>query len=144
MAQTKYGKYIVTQLIAPHHMSAEFTAKYVQFARRILWLDDGVVEGASQLTCAWYSKPNDPSMSGSHSHDSDEVIGLFGSNPEDPHNLNGEVEFWLEDEKHILTQSCLIFIPRGMKHCPLLLKKVDRPIFHLSTLTKGNYEWKTT
>jgi hypothetical protein len=69
------------------------------------------------------------------------MIGFFGSNPEDPYDLGGEIEFWLEDEKHILTRSCLIFVPRGMKHCPLILKRVDRPIFHFSTVTGGQYRF---
>ena len=57
-------------------------------------------------------------------------------------NLGGEVEFWIEDEKHMITRSCLIFIPGGMKHCPLLLTRVDRPIFHFSTVTSGEYVLK--
>ena len=71
-----------------------------------------------------------------------EIIGFFGNNSEDPYNLGGEIEFWLEDEKHIITRSSLIFVPGGMKHCPLILRRVDRPIFHFSTVTSGQYVLK--
>jgi hypothetical protein len=81
-----------------------------------------------------------PEGGGPHTHDADEIIGFFGNNPQDPYDLGGEIEFWLEDEKHILTKSCLIFVPRGMKHCPLILRRVDRPIFHFTTVTSGQYE----
>lgn len=94
------------------------------------------------MNCSWYLRPPATPMpeGGAHTHDCDEIIGFFGSNPEDPYTLGGEIEFWLEDEKHILTKSCLIFVPKGMKHCPLIVRRVDRPIFHFSTVTSGQYE----
>lgn len=57
----------------------------------------------------------------------------------EPYDLGGEVEFWLEDEQHILTKTSMIFVPGGMKHCPLIVRRVDRPIFHFSTVTEGRY-----
>ena len=74
-----------------------------------------------------------------HSHDFDEVITFVGSNVEDPYNLGGEIEMWLEDESQLLTKSSLLFIPRGMKHCPSIIKRVDRPIFHTAMGTGGLY-----
>lgn len=139
MADSKYGKHIVTELKTPQ-FSPEAVAKYAEWATRILWLDDKVVEGAFQMNCSWYLKANDMHLSEGHTHDCDEIIGLFGSNPDEPYDLGAEVEFWLEDEKHVLTRSCLIFVPKGMKHCPLILRRVDRPIFHFSTVTSGRYE----
>ena len=138
MADSKYGKHIVTELKTPQ-FTPEAVARYAAFATRILWMDDKVVEGAFQLNCSWYRKPNDY-MSEGHTHDCDEIIGFFGSNPDDPYDLGAEIEFWLEDEKHVLTRSCLIFVPKGMKHCPLILRRVDRPVFHFSTVTNGRYE----
>jgi hypothetical protein len=67
-----------------------------------------------------------------HAHDFDEVITFFGTNLEDPHDLCGEIELWLEDEQHIITKSCIVFVPRGMKHGPLIIRRVDRPIFHFA------------
>lgn len=66
----------------------------------------------------------------SHAHDFDEIITLFGSDPENPKDLCGEVEFWIEDEQFSLTQSSVIYIPKGVVHCPLIFHKVHRPIFH--------------
>lgn len=138
MPESKYGKHIVTEL-KPPDISPEYSAEYAKWATRILYLDKNVVDGAFQMNCSWYRKPGNSQMTKAHVHDTDEVIGFFGSDPENPHDLGGEVEIWIEDEKHIITKSCLIFIPKGMKHCPLLLRRVDRPIFHFSTLTGGMY-----
>jgi len=139
MVESKYGKYIVTELKTPE-FDPESIARYAEFATRILWMDDNVVEGAFQMNCSWYLRPPARQTEVSHTHDADEIIGFFGSNPQDPYDLGGEIEFWLEDEKHILTKSCLIFVPKGMRHCPLILKRIDRPVFHFTTVTSGKYE----
>ncbi len=134
MAKTKYGKYIVTELKTPK-FDPEFAARYDKWATRILWLDDKVIDGAFHFSCSWYLRPPDTQLD-QHVHDYDEMLGFFGSNPEAPYNLGGEIEFWLEDEKHVLTRSCLIFLPRGLKHCPMIVRRVDRPVFHLGSSVK--------
>jgi hypothetical protein len=91
------------------------------------------------MNTAWYLKSSTMVENIAHTHDTDEIIGFFGNNPKDPYDLGGEIEIWLEDEKYILTKSCLIFVPKGMKHCPLVIRKVDRPIFHFTTVTEGQY-----
>jgi hypothetical protein len=142
MAKAKYGQYIVTELNT-HHFTPEFSAAYARWATRILWMDDKVVPGAFQMNCSWYLRPPEvkSTEAQAHTHDADEIIGFFGNNPQDPYNLGAEIEFWLEDEKHIITSSALIFVPKGMKHCPLILRRVDRPIFHFSTVTSGQYNY---
>ena len=141
MQESKFGKYIVTELDAP--FGGEAAAAYAKWATRILWIDDAVVPGAFQMNVSWYRKPNHTLMAAPHRHDCDELIGFFGSNPDEPKDVGGEVEFWLEDEKHIITQSCLVFVPKGMNHCPLIIRRVDRPILHFSTVMSGKYEPQT-
>jgi len=139
---SKYGKYIVSDLKASH-FSEEFNAKYAQWATRILWMERSDWSSDVCSSDLWYLRPPATEMpqDHSHSHDTDEIIGFFGSDPQDPYDLGGEVEFWLEDEQHMITRSSLIFVPRGMKHCPLLIRRVDRPIFHFSTVTGGQYDF---
>lgn len=138
MAESKYGKYIVTELKIPESKQ-KIAEEYSKYATRILWMDDNVVEGAFHMNTSWFWKAGPTTEVKAHTHDSDEIIGFFGSDPQNPYDLGGEIEFWLEDEKHILTRSCLIFVPAGMKHCPLILKRIDRPIFHFSIVTGGQY-----
>ena len=132
MTDSKYGKYVVTELKTPD-FPAEFVERYKRFATRILWMDENVVEGAFQMNCSWYLKPSTHGAE-AHKHDVDEIIGFFGSDPKDPYNLHGEIEIWLEDEKQVITRSAMVFVPAGMKHCPLILRRVDRPIFHFTTV----------
>ncbi len=141
MDNTKYGQYIVTQLKYPANFTAEFNAKYAQWAKRILWIDDKVVPGAFQMNCSWYfNVPSDQtSTAHAHTHDVGEIIGFFSGDFNAPYDLGAEIEFWLEDEQHIITTSALIFVPPGMKHCPLIMRRVDKPVFHFSTVTGGQY-----
>jgi hypothetical protein len=135
---TKYGKYIVSDLIMPESKQ-KIDVDYRKYARRILWLDDELVPGAFHMNTAWYLKPGPTLESTSHTHDTDEIIGFFGSDPENPLDLNGEVEIWLEDEKHVIDRTSMIFVPAGMVHCPLAINRVDKPIFHFTTVTGGKY-----
>ncbi|MGD0779395.1 MAG: hypothetical protein ABR954_01245 [Dehalococcoidales bacterium] len=137
MPESKYSKYIVTELKTPD-FPAEAIARYNTFARRILWVDKNVVPEAFQMNCSWYLKRLEKGPA-EHTHDVDEIIGFFSNDSNNPNDLGGEVEIWLEGGKHIITKSALVFVPAGMNHCPLNLNRVDRPIFHFSVVTAGEY-----
>jgi hypothetical protein len=139
MAERRYEKYVIQELKAP--ISAEGAATYAEWATRILWLDEDIVPGAFQVNCSWYNKPSKHGAT-AHRHDYDEVIAFFGGDPDNPTDLCGEVEFWIEDEKYTLTKSTLIFAPAGIKHCPLEVIRADRPIFHFTVVMGGKYVLK--
>ena len=138
MAKLKYEKYILTELQLPEDQQKR-AADYAKRGTRILWLEDFVIKGAPSVICSWYTKATETPGTVAHTHDFDEVVGLLGSDPDNPKDLGGEVEFWIEDEKYMLTQSCLIFCPKGVKHCPLQVRKVTRPILFLAFSTTLNY-----
>jgi hypothetical protein len=140
MPASKYGKYVITDLKTPP-FSAEAVARYNAFGKRILWVDKNVVPGAFQMNCSWYLKRLEKGPV-AHIHDEDEILGFFGNDNKNPYDLHGEIELWLGDEKQIITKSALVFIPAKMKHCPLNLLHVDRPIFHFSVVTGGEYIMK--
>ena len=45
----------------------------------------------------------------------------------------------MEDEKYLLTKSCLFFVPNGLRHCPLTVRRVDRPILFLAVSVTSRY-----
>lgn len=136
MSKQKYDQYVVQELKAP--FTAEQAANYARFSKRILWIDKDVVPGAFQMNCSWYMKPI-PGSPPPHTHPEDEILGFFGNDPDDPYNLHGEVEMWLGDQKFTFDRTAMVFIPGGLKHCPLLLKRCDQPIFHFSVITGGKW-----
>ena len=58
MSESKYQKYIITELKAPD-FGPEKTAQYAKFARRVLWMDENVCDNAFQMNVSWYLKPLD-------------------------------------------------------------------------------------
>lgn len=133
MEETKYGKYIVSKYMAS-------TSKFREgFSSPVTYIDSNFVEGAFYAECVWFHKASEGSPP-EHTHeDFDEILMFFGSDPENPHDLCGEIELWLGDEKHMITESCIVYIPKGLKHCPMYFRRVDRPIIHLSTAPSRNY-----
>jgi len=145
MAETKYGKYIITDDSGrPKHDAREgeaFLAVLPDISVPMTYLDSTMIKGSFYAECLWYHKASEVQVE-AHTHNFDEVLAFFGSNPADFHDLCGEIELWLGDEKHILTKSCLVFIPKGLKHCPLVFRRVDRPIFHFSAGPARAYDRK--
>ena len=145
--ESKYGdtsKYIVQELHEPDIIGPDIKEMYGLFAKRILWIDGNEVPGAFQMNTAWYKKaqPRDP-LFAEHVHDYDELIGFYGSDPEDPYNLHGVVELTLDGVAHRLERSSLIFVPGGMKHNPLRVLEVELPFFHFSVVTNSEYSGDT-
>lgn len=138
MAKSKYAKYIVTELKEPEQKRI-IAADYAKYARRILWMDEDVVPGAFHMNTSWFLKAAATLENVPHSHDNPEIVGFFSCDPQNPHDLGAEVEFWLEDEKQTITKSAMIFVPPHMVHCPMILRRVDRPIFHFTVVINGLY-----
>jgi hypothetical protein len=135
---SKYGKYVVTDLKQPPDRAA-MTPLYEKYAKRILWMDKDVVPGAFNMNTAWYLKAGPTLDDKPHTHAYDEIIGFFSSDSTKPNDLGGVVEIYLEDELQVISKSAMIFVPAGMVHCPLYLRRVDRPIFHFTVVTTGTY-----
>lgn len=141
MASSKYSKYILTDLKMTEARDAvEVDGERAKFGQAILWMDNEVIDGAFHMNTAWYLNTGPTFADRPHVHETDEIIGFFGSDPARPWDLGGEVEIWLEDEKHVIDRTAMVFVPAGMKHCPLTITRLDRPIFHLVTVPDRRYD----
>lgn len=143
-----YGKFFVQQLQEPASMSApsEFKTLYEKFAKRILWMDGNVCPGAFQMNTAWYfNVPERDPIFTEHVHDdTNELIGFFSSDKDNPYDLGGKIEFTLGGEAHLLTHTTMIYIPAGITHNPMRILEVNRPIFHFSIIMKDKYDADST
>ena len=142
MVASKYDRYIIkgpkpNLKLAPYRIRTEDAVPGME--TRLLHMDDEVLKGAFYQSCFWFWKGSDVVLVKTHTHDFDEVLTFIGTDPEDPYDLNGEIEFWMEDEKILITSSCAVFVPKGMKHCPFIVRRVDRPIFHFTSGPQGMY-----
>ncbi len=151
----KYGHLFVQDMSgAPASRgSAEALAGYRKFGARQLWIDGNCVPGAFQMnTCFWtkankellMQHPDSPVVKG-HSHPYPEILGFVGTDPDDPLELGGEVEFWVDGEPHLITRSTMVYLPPDLPHCPLFTLKVKdekRPIFHFSVVLNNTYGYQ--
>jgi hypothetical protein len=146
MDRTKYGKYIITEP-KPNMVFPSYEAKYRPGDfMNILALDDDVIKGAFTVHANWFfpgkglTGAGDGTGTGQvkpHVHDFDEVLAVFGSSPKEPHDLGAELEFWLGNEKHVITKSCIIFIPKGLQHGPIGFTRIDRPVFQFGIMKRN-------
>jgi hypothetical protein len=138
MAEDKYGKYIITDL-KPGLNIPGFRAESSDRMTHLRWLGDAVIQGSPHVECVWIWRASPGTGPTPHTHDFDEILGFFGTNSADPEDLGADVELWLEDEKHIFSKSCLVYIPKGMKHCPLRSIRLDTPVFHFMIAIASQY-----
>ncbi len=71
-------------------------------------------------------KPN-PMHLAMESHDYDEIIINLGTDPERPEYLGGAIEGYMGDEKHLITATTALFIPRNVPHGKITWKRFEKP-----------------
>lgn len=129
MPHSQYGELVVREpkvVCVDYHPVSNVTG--VTFPDEI-WLDRDMVKGCPVVVdIGWrFEKPNPDPVEWSHQHDFDEVLCFIGTDPENPRDLGGEIEFTIGDEKHTFDTTTTLFIPKGLAHCPFIHKRVDRP-----------------
>jgi hypothetical protein len=150
MAESKYAKYFVTEDRMPPEPAAAIKAMEDQAKEgktldrtMLLGIQDSIVPGCSLFAgceILWGLPGGKPvAIEIEHSHDFDEVIGFGGTNRNYPRELGGEIEFLMGGERHTITKTCLIFVPKGVLHCPVIFKRIDTPIFMFEAANDPNY-----
>jgi hypothetical protein len=69
-----------------------------------------------------------------HSHNFDEIVIHIGSDPMDPDDLGGELEFTVNGEPIIINKSSALYIPKGIRHGPLTWKRVTKPHIEMTVM----------
>ena len=150
MPEKKTSKYILTD-VNKDYLASLKAPKSIEEQRKagnyiegvyMFHLDNTILEGGFYTDCHWITsvKGNGGAQTEiAHTHDFGETLGFVGSITSTPRALGGEIEFWLEDDRYILDKSCLIFVPAGMKHLPLIFRRVDSPIFFWTASDSKKY-----
>jgi hypothetical protein len=79
-----------------------------------------------------------------HAHDVNELFFIFGGNPQNYFEFGAEIEIMMgaEQERHIVNKTTIIYIPKGVIHCPITTLKVDKPVQWMHVLFQGKYKMK--
>jgi hypothetical protein len=129
----KHGKYIM-ELTTNQSMYKQITAPQV------------AVGGSRDLSGANFSLGwsylTEPFLmvAEAHTHDFGQIIFFLGGDPKNIGEFGAEVEIYLGDdkEKHIIDYAACVYVPAGLLHCPLNIKKVKKPIMFIDvTLSPG-------
>jgi hypothetical protein len=143
LGQTEHGKRIAAAF-ANKKPDAPKTKSMLGDATHVVSMEDGIIKGAFYFDTVWLWAKGDEEgekpKQQQHAHDFDEILAFIGSRRENPRDLNAEIEFWIEDEKYVLTKSTVIFIPRGVKHLPMECKRIDSPVLFITTGTGTAYK----
>jgi hypothetical protein len=118
---TKYDKYIVSDVLKKieYYSGSSYVAH------------DGELGG--NITMAYHCLTKPKLFDMTHAHNFQEVLCFIGGNPMDITDFGAEVEIELgaEHEKHVITRTACVSIPPNLPHCPLNIKRVDKPIVFL-------------
>ena len=137
MAETKYGKYILNNAVV-HPVPKTRSHTPSVSSREDLW------PGITGLSCNFalnsvtepYLLPDPP-----HKHEFDEYLFFAGGNPLNMEEFDAEIDIALgeEWEVHTITAPAVIFIPAGLQHCPVNVKRVGKPFLFGHIMLAGKY-----
>ncbi|MCR4393567.1 MAG: hypothetical protein NUV31_04245 [Dehalococcoidales bacterium] len=92
-----------------------------------------------------------------HAHKYDEFLIFLGAQlPDLCKSYDAEIDLWIgkELEKHTLTSATVVYIPKGLLHCPLNFRVIRKPVlFHalylgptldaerVKNFDEANFDW---
>ncbi len=130
MAAQKYSQYVFSNFREESNLPAVATPQaYFRGGRQI---------PGAKMNMGWqlFVKPFQLEKE-AHTHDADEYLIFLGGQPPDLFSsFDAEIDFWLgeEMEKYTITKPTIIYIPSGLSHCPLNLRKITKPVFFSALL----------
>lgn len=75
-----------------------------------------------------------------HVHDFPVVMSFFGGDCKNIRDFDAEIWFYLGGERQVITTPATVSIPAGLPHCPLIFKRVGKPIAWVEIMLTDGYE----
>jgi hypothetical protein len=101
-----------------------------------------VIEGAHPNCAIYYVQGAGMFGEPPHTHTNDEYLVFVSADPHDMKNLGATIEiaFGQNWEKVEFSTSCAVKFPKGIQHCPIHVKKFERPFLfgHLWPMAEKN------
>ncbi|MGB9919708.1 MAG: hypothetical protein ACPLPT_03090 [Moorellales bacterium] len=76
-----------------------------------------------------------------HAHDFDQFLCFIGGDPANFYDFQAEVEITLGDEKHLITSTAIVWVPRGLMHCPIEVRNIRKPILFMHISLAPTITW---
>jgi len=135
---TKYGKYFLSDNHQPpkanDFVSLNSLPPFPEIASPQTYFRGASALPGATATIGWQVFTAPVCWETPHLHKYDEFLIFLGAQlPDLCKSFDAEIDFWMgeEMEKHTLTSTTVIFIPKGMPHCPLNFRAIRKPVlFH--------------
>jgi len=129
MAETKYGKYIITNPMnvmpeenLAHHPDFDPTGGRPPRPGQGVFLSGDTIPG-----CPYYCAiqrtsevpPKQPFITAHKHDDADEIIMFVAAGPDADLGTNVTIEMGEEGEKHTFNETTMVYAPKGVTHCPI-------------------------
>lgn len=135
MAATKYDQY-VKKLVFKDYGPGSFRQGTIMDSK-FLGMDAQIEFGTY-----WSAGKMGGKSTGPHTHDFDQLMFWFGGDTGDMGELGAEVELFLgpEPEKHMITSSTAVFIPKGFPHFPANINRMDKRFLFMMVSCCAEYK----
>jgi hypothetical protein len=135
MSRTKYGQYVKKLIFRDN--GPGFYRQVTALNGEDLGLDAHIEYGAYWAAGSMGAVPYSP-----HAHDFNQVMVWLGADPADMGELGAEVELCLgeEGEKHMITTSTAVAVPRGMPHFPANITRMDKRFVFMTVSCAPEYK----
>jgi uncharacterized RmlC-like cupin family protein len=134
MAEMKYGKYV--KKLSFRDGGPGFYRQVASVSGKSFGLDFNIEYGAY-----WAAGNMGKEPYGAHVHDFDQVMFWLGADANDMGELGTEVELCLgkELEKHMITTTSAVSVPKGLPHFPATVTRMDRRFVYMEVSCSSEY-----
>ena len=126
MTEKKYDKYIIREplekmTVPGIHVCAEDDCTGSKFPNF-----------PAELTSVLVTEPKTMNPN-PHAHDYDQFLCFLGANTGNFYEFDAEIEVVLgeEGESNIVDTSSIVYLPKGLVHCPIHFKRVGKPVLFI-------------
>ena len=74
-----------------------------------------------------------------HVHDFPMVLSFVGANDSDVFDFDADIEMYLNGEKLEINKACVLMIPEGTPHNPLIFRRVGKPFGFMEIMLTEKY-----
>jgi hypothetical protein len=135
---TKYGKYFLSDNHQPpkanDFVSLNSIPPFPEIASPQTYFRGASALPGATATIGWQVFTAPVCWETPHIHKYDEFLIFLGAElPDLCKSFDAEIDFWMGDEmeKHTITSTTIIFIPKGLMHSPLNFRAIRKPVlFH--------------
>lgn len=133
MNRSDVEKYLVSK--PAYEVTPEFEVKG-RIGPAMTLMSNNLVPGSNMyVEAGWITEMPDPNPHiDEHAHNYDEIVLHIGIDPTNPEDLGAKITFYMDGTPLTIDKTSAVFVPKGMKHGPLIWERTDRPHIEMTIM----------